>query len=53
MPAEAVSISTPDSDRMRAAGLWNSAWDDLAAMDPAWVEKFMDMGTTPRTSRSW
>lgn len=38
---------TPISDAMRAAGQWNTAWDEAAALDAAWMEKFLDMGTLP------
>jgi alkylhydroperoxidase/carboxymuconolactone decarboxylase family protein YurZ len=34
-------------ERMRAAGTWNPAWNEMAEMDPAWLEKFMDMAMTP------
>ena len=44
----ATTISrTPVIDRMRATGAWNPAWDELAALDPVWTEKFVDMGVTP------
>lgn len=38
---------TPICDAARASGQWNSAWDELAAFDPEWTEKFLDMGTLP------
>jgi len=38
---------TPICDAARASGEWNSAWDELAAFDPEWIEKFLDMGTLP------
>ncbi len=38
---------TPVSDHMRATGGWNTAWDQLATLDPIWTEKFMDMAVTP------
>lgn len=38
---------TPISDAARASGTWNSAWDEIAALDPEWTEKFLDMGTLP------
>jgi alkylhydroperoxidase/carboxymuconolactone decarboxylase family protein YurZ len=34
--------------RMRASGEWNPAWDEIAAMDPEWLESFLAMGMTPR-----
>ena len=38
---------TPISDAARANGQWNTAWDEIAALDPEWIEKFLDMGTLP------
>jgi alkylhydroperoxidase/carboxymuconolactone decarboxylase family protein YurZ len=38
---------TPISDAARASGHWNSAWDEAAAFDAEWIEKFLDMGTLP------
>lgn len=38
---------TPISDAARANGQWNPAWDEIAAFDAEWVEKFLDMGTLP------
>lgn len=38
---------TPVCDAARASGAWNSAWDEIAALDPEWMEKFLDMGTLP------
>lgn len=38
---------TPISDAARANGQWNKAWDEIAALDPQWIEKFLDMGTLP------
>mgnify|MGYP003515821381 FL=1 len=38
---------TPISDAARANGQWNKAWDEIAALDPEWIEKFLDMGTLP------
>jgi len=35
---------TPVSDRMRAVGAWNPAWDPAADLDAAFVEKFLAMG---------
>ncbi len=42
-----TSSPTPVSDAMRANGNWNSAWDQFAALDPVWTERFMKMATTP------
>ncbi len=38
---------TPISNAARAGGQWNEAWDEAAALDPEWMEKFLDMGTLP------
>ena len=35
-------------ERMRASGEWNEAWDEIATMDPEWLERFLAMGMTPR-----
>ena len=37
--------ATPISDAARAGGGWNQAWDQAAAFDAEWMEKFLDMGT--------
>ncbi len=39
--------ATPISDAARASGQWNQAWDQAAAFDEDWMEKFLDMGTHP------
>jgi alkylhydroperoxidase/carboxymuconolactone decarboxylase family protein YurZ len=41
------TAGTPTIDSMRAAGQWNAAWDDAAALDPEWLERFLAMGVTP------
>ncbi|MBE7940305.1 carboxymuconolactone decarboxylase family protein [Ramlibacter aquaticus] len=46
MPA-APSPATPLCDALRDAGEWNPAWDPFYELDPAWTEKFMDMGLAP------
>lgn len=38
---------TPVTDRLRATGDWNPAWDPFAELDPVWTEKFMDMSVAP------
>jgi alkylhydroperoxidase/carboxymuconolactone decarboxylase family protein YurZ len=35
---------------MRANGSWNPNWNELAELDPAWTEKFVDMALTPWVS---
>lgn len=39
--------TTPISDAARASGGWNKAWDEAAALDPEWMETFLDMATVP------
>ena len=46
----AAAAPTPVSDALRAADAWNPAWDPFAALDPAWTEAFMAMGTRPMLS---
>jgi len=46
----ASPTATPVCDAMRRMDAWNPAWDDFAAFDPAWTEKFMAMGVTPMQS---
>ena len=48
--ARPAAPATPVSDALRAADAWNPAWDSFAALDPAWTETFMDMGTRPMRS---
>ena len=40
-----MSATTPISDAARATGGWNHAWNEAAALDAEWMEKFLDMGT--------
>ena len=47
MSNETSRSATPVSDQLRATGNWNPAWDTIAELDPAWVEKFMVMGMHP------
>ena len=42
--------STPITEAARAGGHWNPAWDEIAAFDPDWVEKFLTMGLHPVAS---
>lgn len=39
--------TTPISDAMRAGGQWNAAWNEMAALDPEWLETFLAAGTLP------
>lgn len=43
-----MAEQTPISDALRAQGEFNPAWDSIAALDPVWLEKFLDMGLRPR-----
>lgn len=43
-PAPRGNSPTPASDRMRAAGQWNTAWDPFFALDPEWTDEFMGAG---------
>ena len=45
--AAAARPATPIIDRLKATGNWNPNWEPFAELDPAWTEKFMDMGMTP------
>jgi alkylhydroperoxidase/carboxymuconolactone decarboxylase family protein YurZ len=45
-----TSTATPITDRLRATGNFNPAWDEMAELDPAWLEKFLDMGMQPIAS---
>lgn len=40
------STATPVIDGLKATGGWNRAWDEAAALDPDWTEKFLTMGMT-------
>jgi len=37
---------TPSCDRMKAAGLWNTAWDPFFELDPQWTDAFMACGNS-------
>lgn len=45
-----MTSKTPITDHLKATGAWNKAWDEFAAFDPVWTEKFIDMGTLPMRS---
>lgn len=42
---------TPASDRMRAAGQWNTAWDPFFTLDPEWTDEFMAAAVAIYSSR--
>jgi alkylhydroperoxidase/carboxymuconolactone decarboxylase family protein YurZ len=44
---ESLMSQTPICDAARASGGWNAAWDEAAALDPEWTEKFLDAATLP------
>ena len=43
--AEKGPLATPACERMKAAGLWNAAWDPFFNLDPEWTDQFMGMGS--------
>jgi alkylhydroperoxidase/carboxymuconolactone decarboxylase family protein YurZ len=45
-----TSTATPVTDLLRTTGNFNPAWTEMAELDPAWLEKFLAMGTAPMTS---
>ena len=48
MPDTVTPVSaTPVTDRLRATGNFNPAWNEMAELDPLWLEKFLDMGMKP------
>ncbi len=38
------NIATPASDKMKAIGQWNAAWDPFFTLDPEWTDAFMAAG---------
>jgi alkylhydroperoxidase/carboxymuconolactone decarboxylase family protein YurZ len=40
----ADTVRTPMIDQMKAAGLFNPAWDAIYQLDPSWLEEFIAMG---------
>jgi alkylhydroperoxidase/carboxymuconolactone decarboxylase family protein YurZ len=40
----ADTIPTPVIDQLKAAGLFNQAWDTIYQLDPRWLEEFLAMG---------
>ena len=49
-PAMPPASATPVCDRLRAAHVWNPAWEPFYQLDPEWTERFMAMGTKPMLS---
>jgi alkylhydroperoxidase/carboxymuconolactone decarboxylase family protein YurZ len=50
MPDASAPPATPVTDRLRATGNFNPAWNEMAELDPLWLEKFLDMGMKPIAS---
>lgn len=44
------AVHAPITQALRAQGEFNSAWEPIAEMDPAWLESFLAMGVRPRLS---
>lgn len=42
--APKAPVPTPACERMKVAGLWNTAWDPFYELDPAWTDAFMACG---------
>jgi alkylhydroperoxidase/carboxymuconolactone decarboxylase family protein YurZ len=40
LPRHDEGTATPFCDRMKQIGHWNTAWDPLYALDPAWTDQF-------------
>lgn len=49
-PVLAPHPATPVTDRLRATGNFNPAWEEMADLNPVWLEKFLDMGMKPMVS---
>jgi alkylhydroperoxidase/carboxymuconolactone decarboxylase family protein YurZ len=43
-PRPEGKVETPVIDRVKAAGLFNPAWDAIYELDPQWLEQFIAMG---------
>ena len=43
-PRQVDHISTPVIDNLKAAGLFNQAWNAIDQLDPQWLEEFLAMG---------
>ncbi|HKU80879.1 MAG TPA: carboxymuconolactone decarboxylase family protein [Candidatus Tumulicola sp.] len=40
-----TDVATPASDKMKAIGQWNDAWDSFATLDPVWTDRFIAAGS--------
>jgi alkylhydroperoxidase/carboxymuconolactone decarboxylase family protein YurZ len=45
-PAGGPKPETPACDAMRAIGQWNTAWDPLYELSPAWTDQFFAFGAS-------
>jgi len=43
-PKRRPAVDTPVIDQVKAAGLFNPAWDVIYELDPEWLEQFIAMG---------
>lgn len=43
-PAPQQAGATPACDKLKAAGIWNAAWDPFFELDPVWTEAFIAAG---------
>ena len=49
-PAESSGVATPACDTLKAAGIWNDAWNPFFDADPVWTDEFMAAGVDVYTS---
>lgn len=47
---ESKASLTPLCDKLKATDNWNPNWEPFYQLDPAWTEKFMEMGLSPMLS---
>jgi alkylhydroperoxidase/carboxymuconolactone decarboxylase family protein YurZ len=50
MGQDTTQTRTPVTDHLRATGAFNPAWEVIAELDAAWLEKFLAMGIAPLAS---
>jgi len=43
-PKPKPEAPTPACDQLRAAGIWNTAWEPFFQLDPTWTDEFMACG---------
>lgn len=49
-PAAVSGAATPACDTLKAAGIWNDAWNPFLEVDPVWTNEFMAAGLDVYTS---